>query len=111
MAGAIRHAVAKAGLPEGTFSILHAVDPSVSHLLVHHPAVKAVAFTGSERAGRAIFNAAAQRPEPIPAYVEMGSTNPVFVLPGALKTAPDSMAQGLRAPSISVSVNSVPVRA
>jgi NADP-dependent aldehyde dehydrogenase len=57
--------------------------------------VKAVAFTGSERAGRAIFDAAAQRAEPIPAYVEMGSINPVFILPGALASSPDTLAQGL----------------
>lgn len=93
--GAIARAVQKAGLPEGTFSMLHGVDPAVSLKLVRHPAAKAVAFTGSERAGRAIFDAAAQRPHPIPAYVEMGSNNPVFVLPGALNGSLDSFAQGL----------------
>jgi 2,5-dioxopentanoate dehydrogenase len=95
VAGAIVRAVQKAGLPEGTFSMVHAVDPAMSAELVRHPATKSVAFTGSERAGRAIFNAAAQRPEPIPAYVEMGSTNPVFVLPGALKERGEAIAQGL----------------
>ena len=88
-------AVQKSGLPEGTFSLIHAVDPSVSIALVTHPGTKAVAFTGSERAGRAIFDAAMQRPEPIPAYVEMGSVNPVFILPGALKERSDAIAQGL----------------
>jgi NADP-dependent aldehyde dehydrogenase len=82
-------------LPEGTFSLLNAVDPDVSLAIVRHPATKAVAFTGSERAGRAIFDAAAQRPEPIPAYAEMGSVNPVFVLPGALQERAESIAQGL----------------
>jgi NADP-dependent aldehyde dehydrogenase len=81
-------------MPEGVFSLLHAADPEVSLSVVQHPAAKAVAFTGSERAGRAIFNAAAQRPQPIPAYVEMGSVNPVFVLPGGLRDA-DALAQGL----------------
>jgi NADP-dependent aldehyde dehydrogenase len=95
VAGAIVRAVQKSGLPAGTFSLLNAVDPSVSIALVQHPATKAVAFTGSERAGRAIFDAAAQRPEPIPAYVEMGSTNPVFVLPGALQERTDAIVQGL----------------
>jgi alpha-ketoglutaric semialdehyde dehydrogenase len=57
--------------------------------------MKSVAFTGSLRVGRAIFDAAVQRPEPIPAYVEMGSTNPVFVLPGALEQRTDALAQGL----------------
>ena len=95
VAGAIVRAVKKSGLPEGTFSLIHAVDPSISIALVTHPGTKAVAFTGSVRAGRAIFEAATQRPEPIPAYVEMGSVNPVFVLTGALCERGDSIAQGL----------------
>ncbi|HSU31548.1 MAG TPA: aldehyde dehydrogenase (NADP(+)) [Bryobacteraceae bacterium] len=94
VAGAISRAVQKAHLPPGTFSLLHAADPAVSLKLVRHPIAKAVAFTGSERAGRAIFDAAAQRPSPIPAYVEMGSNNPVFVLPGALRSA-GNLAQNL----------------
>jgi 2,5-dioxopentanoate dehydrogenase len=95
VAGAIVRAVQKSGFPEGTFSMVHAADPEVSLSLVKHPVAKAIGFTGSERAGRAIFNAAAQRPVPIPAYVEMGSNNPIFVLPGALKTSLDSIVQGL----------------
>jgi NADP-dependent aldehyde dehydrogenase len=95
VATAIRRAVEKSGLPEGTFSLLHAVDPATSISLVQHPAAKAVGFTGSEQAGRAILNAAAQRPDPIPAYVEMGSINPVFVLPGAVAKSADTLAQGL----------------
>lgn len=95
VASAIVKAVAKVGLPAGVFSMVHAADPRVSLLLVKHPLIKAVGFTGSERAGRAIFDAAAQRPEPIPAYVEMGSNNPVFVLPGALENSADSIVQGL----------------
>ncbi|NUT31707.1 MAG: aldehyde dehydrogenase family protein [Hamadaea sp.] len=55
----------------------------VSLALVGAPGVKAVGFTGSLRGGRALMDAAAARPEPIPVYAEMGSTNPVFVLPGA----------------------------
>ena len=63
--------------------------------LVRHPAVKAVGFTGSLAGGRALFDAAAARPEPIPVYAEMGSTNPVFVLPGALKNSGTTIAEGL----------------
>lgn len=92
---AIKNAVQKVGLPAGTFSMLHGVDPAVSLKLVRHPVAQAVAFTGSERAGRAIFDAASQRPHPIPAYVEMGSNNPVFVLPGALQESQDAFVQGL----------------
>jgi 2,5-dioxopentanoate dehydrogenase len=95
VAGAISRAVRKAKLPPGTFSMLHAADPAVSISLVRHPIAKAVSFTGSERAGRAIFDAAAQRPSPIPAFVEMGSNNPVFVLPGALHQSASNLAQNL----------------
>jgi NADP-dependent aldehyde dehydrogenase len=95
VAGVIAEAVKRLGLPEGTFSMLHAVDPQVSLALVQHPAARAAGFTGSERAGRAIFDAAAQRPDPIPVYAEMGSINPVFVLPGALKERTSTIAQGL----------------
>jgi 2,5-dioxopentanoate dehydrogenase len=95
VAGAIVRAVQKAGLPEGTFSLLNGVEPTVSIGLVRHPLTKAVAFTGSERAGRAIFDAAVQREEPIPAYCEMGSINPVFLLPSALRERGEALAEGL----------------
>jgi NADP-dependent aldehyde dehydrogenase len=82
-------AVAGAGAPEGTFGFLDAEstdgDPNkLSIELVRHPAIKAVGFTGSLGGGRALMDAAAARPEPIPVYAEMGSVNPVFVLPGAV---------------------------
>lgn len=94
VASAIVRAVEKCKMPEGTFSLLHATDPAVSIALVKHRAAKAVGFTGSERAGRAIFDAASQRPDPIPAFVEMGSINPVFVLPGALEKGGEALPQG-----------------
>ena len=72
-------------MPAGTFSLLHGVRPEVSLGLVTDPRIKAVAFTGSLRAGRALFDAAAKRPEPIPVFSEMGSVNPMFLLPGALQ--------------------------
>ncbi len=82
-------AVAGAGAPAGTFGFLDAEstdgDPNrLSIELVQHPAIKAVGFTGSFGGGRALMDAAAARPEPIPVYAEMGSVNPVFVLPGAI---------------------------
>jgi NADP-dependent aldehyde dehydrogenase len=67
----------------------------VSLALVKHPAIKAVGFTGSLRAGRALYDAAAKREEPIPVYAEMGSVNPVFLLPGALKSKGAAIAEGL----------------
>ncbi|GAA4251428.1 aldehyde dehydrogenase (NADP(+)) [Dactylosporangium darangshiense] len=62
--------------------------PDASLELVRDPSIRAVAFTGSPAGGRALMDAAAARPEPIPVYAEMGSLNPVFVLPSAL--APDA---------------------
>src|SRR3546814_12425396 len=49
-----------------------------------HPLVKAVGFTGSLFGGRTLFDLASQRPDPIPVFAEMGSVNPVFLLPGRL---------------------------
>ncbi len=95
VAGAVARAVRKAGLPEGVFSLLHATNNATSVAMVRHPETKAVAFTGSLRGGRAIFDAAAGRPDPIPAFVEMGSINPIFILPGALNGPPDALAQGI----------------
>ncbi len=81
---AIRDAVRECGMHPGVFSLLFDAGVWVGAALVQHPAVKAVGFTGSLGAGRALFDLAAKRAEPIPVYAEMGSTNPVFVLPGAL---------------------------
>lgn len=92
---AIARAVKANGLPQGTFSLVYGRAPAVSLALVNHPKLKAVGFTGSLRAGRALFDAAAKRPEPIPVYAEMGSVNPVFILPGSLNTNPDGLADGL----------------
>jgi NADP-dependent aldehyde dehydrogenase len=64
--------------------------------LVKHPTVKAVGFTGSRQGGRALFDAAAARPTPIPVYAEMSSINPVFILPRALKENAGPIAAGLR---------------
>jgi len=92
-AAAITKAAESSGMPPGVFSMVHGRSPEVSLRLVRHPLVKAVGFTGSLTAGQALFNAAGARPEPIPVYAEMGSTNPVFVLPGALKTDAGSLAE------------------
>ena len=82
---AIRNAVAKCELPEGTFSLIQGSEFEVGVALVEHPQLKAVAFTGSLAGGRALFDLASSRPEPIPVYAEMGSVNPVFLLPQALQ--------------------------
>jgi len=63
--------------------------------LVTHPEIKAVGFTGSRAGGRALMDAAAARPEPIPVFAEMSSVNPIFILPGALAERGEAIANGL----------------
>jgi NADP-dependent aldehyde dehydrogenase len=92
---ALIEAAGVTGMPDGVVSLVHGSGNDVGLRLVRHPLVKAVGFTGSLRGGRALFDAAAARPEPIPVYAEMGSANPVFVLPGALAERADAIAEGL----------------
>ncbi len=96
VAGAIGHAVAKRGLPPGIFSMLHGNGPDIGQGLVLHPLARAVGFTGSHQAGRALFDAANARPDPIPVFAEMSSVNPVFILPGALRECGAQIAEGLK---------------
>jgi NADP-dependent aldehyde dehydrogenase len=93
---AIRKAIESTNMPAGVVSMLHGRTPEMALQLVRHPLIKAVGFTGSLRAGRALFNAAAARPEPIPVYAEMGSVNPVFILPRAMKERGNQIAEGLK---------------
>jgi NADP-dependent aldehyde dehydrogenase len=102
-ARAITKAAHATGMPPGVFSLIHSTRNEIAIAVVKHPLAKAVAFTGSLRAGRILFDAAASRPEPIPFYGEMGSVNPVFVLPGALKERAEAIAQGLKG-SVTVGV-------
>ena len=85
VAMAIQNAAQKTGMPDGVFSSLNGYGPDLGQKLVRHPLVKSVAFTGSCRAGKALYDAVAERSEPIPVFAEMGSVNPVFLLPGALE--------------------------
>jgi alpha-ketoglutaric semialdehyde dehydrogenase len=87
IAAAVTRAVAASGLPAGTFSMVFADGPTVGTELVQHPAIAAVAFTGSRRVGLALVAAAAARAVPIPVYAEMSAVNPVFLLPGRLSAA------------------------
>ena len=93
----ILHAVRDCGLPEGTFSLLFDGGFEVGQALVKHPLVKAAGFTGSVKGGRALTDLGAARPEPIPVYAEMGSVNPVFILPGALAERAAAIVDGLHA--------------
>lgn len=92
---AVRKAVRSCGLPEGVFSLLFGAGTTVGVSLVQHPLIKAGGFTGSTGAGRALMNLASGRPEPIPFYGELGSTNPVFLLPGAMRARSAQIASGL----------------
>ncbi len=90
-------AIAACSLPAGLFSLLFDVGYEVGAALVQHPGIRAVGFTGSFRGGRALMDLANARPDPIPVYAEMGSTNPVFILPGALQERSAELADGLHA--------------
>ena len=92
----IRDVVKSQGLHEGVFSLLFDDGYGVGVALVRHPKIRAVGFTGSRRGGVALMAEAAQRAEPIPVYAEMGSINPVFVLPGALRERGEEIAKGMQ---------------
>jgi NADP-dependent aldehyde dehydrogenase len=91
----ISDAVEATGLPSGTFSLVQGASADVGRALVLAPEITAVAFTGSERGGRALFDLAATRLTPIPVYAEMGSLNPVFVTSAALAARGDDIAKAL----------------
>ncbi len=95
VASAISAAARKRGIHRGVFSLLHGPSPQTALALVSHPTVRAVGFTGSEKAGRALFDAANQRHNPIPVFAEMSSLNPVFLFPGALRERAAQIADGL----------------
>jgi 2,5-dioxopentanoate dehydrogenase len=96
-ARAILEAAAETGMPDGVFSMVHGRKTDVGRALVTHPAIQAVGFTGSFGGGKALFDAGARRPHPIPVFAEMGSANPVFVLPDALATRGEEIAKALAA--------------
>jgi alpha-ketoglutaric semialdehyde dehydrogenase len=101
-ARAIDAAAKRTEMPTDVFSLMHGWSHEVGLAMVRHPLAQAVGFTGSLRGGRALFDAAAARPVPIPVYAEMGSINPVFLLPSALANS-DALATGL-AQSITMGV-------
>jgi 2,5-dioxopentanoate dehydrogenase len=85
VAGAVQRAARKCNLPQDVFIHLHGASFETGKALVQHPLTKAVGFTGSFEGGKALFDIANQRKEPIPVFAEMGSVNPVFILPQQLK--------------------------
>ncbi|MDF4221817.1 aldehyde dehydrogenase (NADP(+)) [Maribacter sp. M208] len=92
VSNAILKAAAKTGMPNGVFSNLNSSGIEVGQQLVRHPKVKAVGFTGSIKGGTALYKLANERKEPIPVFAEMGSINPVVILPSALENEGDAWA-------------------
>lgn len=90
---AIIKAAKKHNMPDGVFSLLYDNGFAVGQALVAHPLTTAVGFTGSVGGGRALFDIAAKRSNPIPVFAEMGSTNPVILLPEALKKRAQQVAE------------------
>lgn len=93
VASAVIKAAEKTGMPNGVFSNLNSSGIEVGTQLVKHPEVKGVGFTGSINGGRALYDLAAERDEPIPVFAEMGSVNPVVMLPNALKNRGEDLAK------------------
>ena len=95
VAEAIFKALLSTGMPKGVFQHVHGVGFEVGKALVTHPLTKGVGFTGSLAGGKALFDLANARPEPIPVFAEMSSVNPVVLLPESLKRDADKTAEKL----------------
>ena len=85
LADLVKKSLKETGMPTRAFQLVHGIKHSVTRALVEHPRASGVAFTGSLEGGKALYELASQRPTPIPFHAEMGSLNPVFVLPHALE--------------------------
>ena len=94
VAQAIDVVVKACGIHPGVFSLIQGGKRDVGQSLVQHPLIKAVGFTGSLGGGRALFDLCAQRPEPIPFFGELGSVNPMFLLPNAMSARTEELARG-----------------
>jgi len=92
VADIIHLAVVACGLPATVFTHVYGASFEVGKALVMHPSTKAVGFTGSYAGGKALFDMANQRKEPIPVFAEMGSVNPVYLLPEKLQQSAEEMA-------------------
>ncbi len=94
VAAAIDAAIKRCGVHPGVFSLVQGGHREVGTALVQHPLIKAIGFTGSLGGGRALFDLCAQRPEPIPFFGELGSVNPMFMLPEAMTARGEAIAKG-----------------
>ncbi len=103
VAEVIMNAGKSTGMPDGVFSSLIPDGHATGKALVLHPYTAAIGFTGSLAGGRALFDLGNQRPIPIPVFAEMGSVNPVFLLPSKVSADIESLADSLVA-SITLTV-------
>ncbi|QRV25412.1 aldehyde dehydrogenase (NADP(+)) [Marinomonas foliarum] len=94
VAQAVDKAMQRCKMPAGVFSLIQGGNRQVGQALVQHPLIKAVGFTGSLAGGRALFDLCAARPEPIPFFGELGSVNPMFVMPEAVKNRAEELGKG-----------------
>ncbi len=94
VAAAIDAAIKRCGIHPGVFSLVQGGRREVGTALVEHPLIRAVGFTGSLGGGRALFDLCARRPEPIPFFGELGSVNPMFMLPEAMARRGEAIAKG-----------------
>ncbi len=93
-AEAVLAAVTRCGLHPGVFSLIQGGRRDVGEALVQHPLIRAVGFTGSLVGGRALFDLCATRPDPIPFFGELGSVNPMFLLPAAVAARGEAIGMG-----------------
>ncbi|WP_320776039.1 aldehyde dehydrogenase (NADP(+)) [Streptomyces sp. CRN 30] len=93
VAAVLRRAAAAHDIPEGVLGLVHGFEAGLE--LIKHPLVAAAGFTGSVRGGRALFDAAAARPVPIPFHGELGSLNPVVITEAAAAERPEAIGTGL----------------
>jgi alpha-ketoglutaric semialdehyde dehydrogenase len=93
VAEAVLAAILRCDMPKGVFSLIQGGSRKVGEAVVTHPAIRAVGFTGSLAGGRALFNLCAARPDPIPFFGELGSVNPMFLMPAALAARGDAIAK------------------
>ena len=96
-AAAIERAIEKTGMPKHLFQHVYGASFEVGKQLVQHPITAAVGFTGSFSGGKQLFDWANQRKAPIPVFAEMGSVNPIFLLPGMLSTDTRALANKIAA--------------
>jgi 2,5-dioxopentanoate dehydrogenase len=94
VAEAVAAAIKSCGVHPGVFSLIQGGNRAVGQALVQHPDITAVGFTGSLGGGRALFDLCAQRPVPVPFFGELGSVNPMFLLPAALASRGEAIAKG-----------------